>query len=90
MGYLLCFQHLYCTALYCTVMYCMYCNVLLYRTVLGSPAEVLQRLPDGELPVQRELLGHVADTGPGHPAAEGQYYLRLRLALSITYYLDQR
>ena len=63
MGYLLCFQHLYCTALYCIV--------LLYCAVLASPAEVLQRLPDGELPVQRELLGHVADTGPGHPAAEG-------------------
>ena len=83
MGYLLCFQHLYCTALYCTV--------LLYCAVLGSPAEVLQRLPDGELPVQRELLGHVADTGPGHPAAEGRcYLLMLRSALSITYYLDQR
>ena len=73
MGYSLCFQHLYCTA-------SLYRNVLLYCTVLGSPAEVLQRLPDGELPVQRELLGHVADTGPGHPAAGG----------SITYYLHQR
>ena len=89
MGYLLCFQHLYCTSLYCTVLYC----TVLYCTVLGSPAEVLQRLPDGELPVQRELLGHVADTGPGHPAAEGRCYLLLKLlrsALSITYYLDQR
>ena len=75
---------LYRTVLYCTVV--LYCTAL-YYTVLGSPAEVLQRLPDGELPVQRELLGHVADTGPGHPAAEGSitYLLILRSALSITY-----
>ena len=60
------------------------CTVLYSCTVLASPAEVLQRLPDGELPVQRELLGHVADTGPGHSAAERQYYLLiLRSALSI-------
>ena len=38
---------------------------------LFPPAEVLERLLDGELPVESELLRHVADPRPGHPGLPG-------------------
>lgn len=43
-------------------------------TMTASPSEVLQGLLDGELPVEGELLRHVADPGardPGLPGARG-------------------
>ena len=38
---------------------------------LFPPAEVLERLLDGELPVESQLLGHVADPGPRHSGLPG-------------------